>query len=56
MDERILKSLRGALWEEAKGKLNALEHTYWGEAESLDAFQRVKENFIAEVEDNGLVD
>jgi hypothetical protein len=55
-DDRILTSMRGILWEEAKGKLRALLNTYYPDQNGTDYFEpmdKAVNKFIKNVEDNG---
>jgi hypothetical protein len=63
LDELIIKMLRAAAWERAKGELNALRHTFNSqmdhgtilvEAGKLDMFDELMADFVKRVEDNEL--
>ena len=57
-DDRILTSMRAVLWEEAKGKLEALLHTYYPDQNGTDYFEpmdKAVRQFVKEIEDKGLV-
>jgi hypothetical protein len=52
-DERILQTMRAALWCGAKGKLSALLCTYWGGDEKFDLMAKAIKEFGKQVDDNG---
>lgn len=58
-DVRVLRTLRVQAWERAKGEMNSMLQTFWGEDTSNDSEQfnvlsKRIENFIKEIEDEGL--
>lgn len=61
-EERYLHTQRMILWEEVKGKLNAISHLYYptydGTGKEVDnGFERASDcidAFIKQVEDNGV--
>lgn len=55
-EERTQHILRAQAWERAKGELNAMRHTFYGEREGhqYDEFKKVLKAFIKSVEDNDL--
>jgi hypothetical protein len=48
---------RNMAWERAKGEMRSMLHTFWGDTSSenqFDKFDAKMEEFITDIEDNGL--
>ena len=55
-NENIIRTMRGIAWERAKGELQSVSATFWGEGDKYAKFAAAVKEFIAHVEDNGLAE
>lgn len=53
-DDRALSVMRNQAWERAKGEMRSMYHTFYNNYDSFKKLEDEVENFIKEVEDNGL--
>lgn len=58
-DSREVRTMRHMAWERAKGELHSMIASFWGDGTpgGCDEFKKLKktvDNFITDVEDNGL--
>lgn len=56
MSDNVLRALRAQAWERAKGELNAVLQTYFGEAEKFEAMDAAIREFVEKVEGHGLAE
>lgn len=57
MKDRIIRSMRSMAWERAKGEMQAMLHTYWGDGGDDERFKQIDKemsDFIKSVELQGL--
>ena len=55
MDEsRIIKNMRHMAWERAKGEMNSMLHTFWGDGEAHDKLDSAISGFVEKIEGYGL--
>lgn len=55
LDNRELAAIKRAMaWERAKGELEAMLYTFYGESEKYNKLSNCIANFIVTVEDNAL--
>lgn len=58
-NEMILRTMRAMAWERAKGEVEAVLETYWGNYDEDSEFRKLDaafKAFVKEAEDNGWVD
>ncbi len=55
MESREIRTIRSIKWEEAKGKLMAIMHTYWDD-DNYNKMKSLTDQYIKSVEDDGLTD
>lgn len=55
-DEKIIRTLRQQAWQRAKGELQAVLATYWGEQETFDEIHKLVTTFIETVDGEGLAE
>ena len=53
-DTREIRTNRMMAWERAKGELNSILVTYWEDGEKFEPMKKAIEEFVKEVEGNGL--
>jgi len=54
--KKLLRAQRNMAFERAKGELYSVLHTYYDSGYIHNELNRLIENFIAEVDDNGYLD
>lgn len=54
--EMALKTMRAQSWQRVLGELRALSVTYWNQEVAYDLFQAACDDFIAKVEDTGILE
>lgn len=59
LNEYITRSLRAMAWERAKGELRSIYHTFFSDdvfnqPDQYDNFVKLTEDFIEQIESNGL--
>lgn len=55
-DEKTVRTLRAQAWARAKGELEAVLVSYWGEMDKYRLMNELVEKFIKTVEDEGLAE
>ena len=55
-DERVLRTMRMMAWARAKGEIDSILSTFWGEEEQFDRLTQAITVFVKEVEDNALAE
>lgn len=53
MDNRTFNVLRYMAWERAKGELNSMLTTFYGEQNNYITLKKAIDDFIKDIEDNG---
>jgi len=56
MEDRVIRTLRAQAWQRAKGELQAVLHTYFGERDRFEAMDSAVQELIKTVEDDGLAE
>ena len=56
MTDIIKKFLRAQAWERAKGELRSIATIYMGEKEKYENYSQKLNEFIEDVDDNGLIE
>ena len=51
-ERRILNTMRYMAWERAKGELNSMLETYWGNDDKYSAMKKAIDEFVDDVEGN----
>lgn len=52
-DSREIRTMRCMAWSRAKGELDSMLHTYWGEEARFEEMERLIKEFVQTVEMNG---
>jgi hypothetical protein len=51
-----IRTMRAMAWERAKGELQSILVTFWGEQDSFEQLTKEIDAFVKQVEDNGLAE
>ena len=53
-EEKIIRNMRHMAWERAKGELRSMLHTFWDDNPNNEQLAEQIDNFIEQVEEEGL--
>lgn len=53
-ESREIRNMRHMAWERAKGELRAMLHTFWSDGPQYNELKEAINDFIVQVEDDGL--